>query len=49
MDYANDLKSQIYVNSKIAIDKFKNYNTGLLLSKLLLWVSSMFLVAVLFM
>lgn len=48
-DYASDLKSQIYVNSKIAIEKFENYNTGLLLSKLLLWVSVMLFVAVLFM
>ena len=49
VDYEEDLKSQIYVNSKIAISKFHNYNEGLFWFKLLLLVAAMLFVAVLFM
>lgn len=48
VDYLEDLKSQIYVNSKIAINKFKNYNEGLSWFKLLLLVIGMLFVAVMF-
>lgn len=47
IDIMEDLKSQIYVNSKIATSKFKNYNEGLFWFKMLLLVSVMLLVAVL--
>jgi hypothetical protein len=43
----DDLKSQIYVNSKIASTKFKNYNEGLSWFKMTLLVSVMLFVAVL--
>ena len=49
VDYDEDLKSQIYVNSKIATNKFKNYNEGLSWFKLLLLVVGMLFVAVMFM
>lgn len=48
MDFEEDLKSQIYVNSKIASTKFKNYNEGLFWFKMILLVSVMLFVAVLF-
>lgn len=43
----DDLKSQIYANSKIASTKFKNYNEGLFWFKMILLVSVMLFVAVL--
>ncbi len=49
MNYIEDLKSQIYVNSKIAINKFNNYNEGLFWFKFLLVVIGMLFVAVMFM
>lgn len=49
VDYIEDLKSQIYVNSKIATNKFQNYNEGLSWFKLLLLVVGMLFVAVMFM
>ena len=48
IDINEDLKSQIYVNSKIASTKFKNYNEGLFWFKMILLVSVMLFVAVLF-
>lgn len=48
-DYDEDLKSQIYVNSKIATNKFQNYNRGLSWFKLLLLVVGMLFIAVMFM
>ena len=48
VNYENDLKSQIYVNSKIAMAKFKNYNEGLHWFKSLLLVSVMLFVAIMF-
>lgn len=47
IDIKEDLKSQIYVNSKIASTKFKNYNKGLFWFKMILLVTFMFFVAVL--
>lgn len=47
IDIKEDLKSQIYVNSKIASTKFKNYNEGLFWFKMILLVSVMLFVAVL--
>lgn len=47
IDIKEDLKSQIYVNSKIATTKFKNYNEGLFWFKMILIVSVMLFVAVL--
>lgn len=49
VDYIDDLKSQIYVNSKIALEKFCNYNKGLYWFKFLLLVSVMLFIAVMFM
>ena len=49
IDYLEDLKSQIYVNSKIAINKFNNYNEGLFWFKFLLLVTVMLLIAIVFM
>lgn len=49
IDYLDDLKSQIFVNSKIAINKFNNYNEGLFWFKFLLVVIGMLFVAVMFM
>lgn len=49
IDYSEDLKSQIYVNSKIAINKFNNYNEGLFWFKFLLLVTVMLLIAIMFM
>lgn len=48
VNYENDLKSQIYVNSQIAMAKFKNYNEGLHWFKSLLLVSVMLFVAIMF-
>ena len=48
VNYVDDLKSQIYVNSKIAMAKFKNYNEGLHWFKSLLLVSVMLFVAIMF-
>lgn len=48
INYDSDLKSQIYVNSKIATAKFQNYNEGLCWFKLLLMVVGMLFVAVMF-
>lgn len=49
IDYLDDLRSQIYVNSKIATAKFKNYSKGLYWFKFMLLVSVMLFVAILFM
>lgn len=49
VDYNDDLKSQVYVNSKIAAAKFQNYNEGLFWFKFLLLVSVMLFIAVMFM
>lgn len=46
--FEEDLKSQIYLNSKIATEKFKNYNEGLFWFKLLLLDVVMLFVAVMF-
>ena len=46
--YDDDLRSQIYVNSKIAIMKFKNYIRGLYWLKFLLIVAAMLFVAIMF-
>lgn len=48
VDYKDDLKSQIYVNSKIATTKYKYYNEGLFWFQLLLVVSVMLFIAILF-
>jgi len=47
VDFKEDLKSQIYANSKIAVAKFRNYNKGLFWFKMILVVSVMLFVAVL--
>ncbi len=47
--YEDDLKSQIYINSKIATTKYKNYNEGLFWFKILLFVSVMLFIAVMIM
>lgn len=46
--FENDLKSQIYVNSRIATAKFVNYNDGMFWFKLMLLVAAMLFVAVMF-
>lgn len=46
--FEDDLKSQIYVNSRIATAKFMNYNEGLFCFKLMLFVAAMLFVAVMF-
>ena len=46
--FEDDLKSQIYVNSRIAIAKFMNYNEGMFWFKLMLLVAAMLFVAVMF-
>lgn len=48
VNYEEDLRSQIYVNSKIALKKFQNYNEGLFWFKLLLVASVMLFVSVMF-
>lgn len=47
VDFMEDLKSQIYTNSKIAVAKFGNYNKGLFWFKMILVVSVMLFFAVL--
>lgn len=47
-NFEEDLKSQIYVNSIIATNKFKNYNEGLFWFKLLLLVAVLLFVAIMF-
>ena len=49
VDYIDDLKSQIYVNSIIANAKFQNYNKGLFWFKFLFLVSVMLFIAVMLM
>ncbi len=49
VDYLDDLRSQIYVNSKIATAKFKNYSEGLYWFRFMLLVSAMLFVAIMFM
>lgn len=49
VNYLEDLKSQIYVNSKIASNKFLNYNKSLYWFKFLLWVSTMLFIATMMM
>lgn len=49
VDYLDDLRSQIFVNSKIATAKFKNYSEGLYWFKFMLLVSAMLFVAIMFM
>lgn len=46
--FEDDLKSQIYVNSRIATAKFVNYNEGMFWFKLMLLVAAMLFVAVMF-
>ena len=48
VDFKEDLMSQIYANSKIAVDKFQNYNKGLFWFKMILVVSVMLFIAVIF-
>ena len=48
VDFKEDLKSQIYVNSKIVSTKFKNYNEGLFWFRMILLISVMLFVAILF-
>lgn len=48
VEYGEDLKSQIYVNSKIATTKFEKYNESLFWFKLLLVVSILLFIAILF-
>lgn len=47
--FLDDLKSQIFVNSKIATAKFRNYNKGLYWFKFMLIVSGMIFIAIMFM
>ncbi len=44
-----DLKSQIYVNSKIATEKYDNYNKGLSWFKIALYTTGLLFLAVMFM
>jgi hypothetical protein len=46
VDYNDDLRSQIFVNSQIAMEKFQNYNKGLYWFKFLLLVAALLFVAV---
>ncbi len=46
--FIDDLKSQIYINSNIAMEKFKNYNKGLYWVKFMLIVSIMLFIAIMF-
>ena len=48
VDYLDDLRSQIYVNSKIATAKFKNYTEGLYWFIFMLLVAAMLFVAIMF-
>ena len=45
----DDLKSQIYVNSKIVTVKYNNYNKGLSWFKITLFTASLLLLAIMFM
>ncbi len=47
--FEDDLKSQIYINSKIATTKFRNYNEGLFWFKIMLLVSVMLFIPVMIM
>ena len=49
VNYSEDIKSQIYVNSKIASNKFLYYNMSLDWFKFLLWVSIMLFIAIMMM
>ena len=49
VNYLEDLKSQIYVNSKIASNKFLNYNKSLYWFKFLLCVSIMLFISIMIM
>ena len=49
INYLEDLKSQIYVNSKIASNKFRYFNKSLDWFKFLLWVSIMLFIAIMMM
>ena len=44
-----DLRSQIYVNSKIATEKYNNYNKGLSWFKVALFTACLLFLAVMFM
>ena len=48
-NYLEDLKSQIYVNSKIAIAKFQNFNNALFWFRFSLLVSCMLFIAIMIM
>ena len=48
VDYVDDLKSQIFVNSEIANSKFKYYNKGLYWFRFMLIASVMLFIAVMF-
>ena len=48
VEFEEDLKSQIYVNSQTATTKFENYNEGLFWFKLLFLDAVMLFVAVMF-
>ena len=48
IEFVDDLKSQIYVNSNIATTKFQNYNEGLFWFKLLMLVSLLLFIAIAF-
>ena len=49
VNYLEDLKSQIYVNSMIASNKFLNYNKSLYWFKFLLWVSILLFISIMIM
>ena len=49
VEFEDDLKSQIYINSIIAKIKFKNYNNGLRWFKFFLYVSGILFVAIMVM
>ena len=48
-DYVNDLRSQVYVNSYIANEKFKNYIEALFWFKMSLLAASMLFISLVFM
>lgn len=48
VEFEEDLKTQIFVNSRIATTKFKNYNEGLFWFKLLLLDAVILFVAIMF-
>ena len=49
VEFEDDLKSQIYINSIIAKIKFKNYNNGLRWFKFFLYVSGILFVTIMVM